>query len=345
MSGALKVLSAGPLTTIQDLGRVGYQRIGVPVGGALDSLSLRAANLLAGNAPDMGALEMAAHGPTLQVEAELARLALVGGSCAVALTRGARTLGVALNQSFTVERGDIVRIGRIEGSAVLYMAVEGGFDVPQVLGSVSTYVRGGLGGWLGRALRAGDVVPLARNRVGERDEVRMEAPDFAPPARFRVLDGPQSDHFSDTERDRFFAADYVVGAGWSRMGMRLEGPALKHTSGLSVTSDGVVRGSIQVPGDGLPIVLLAEHQTIGGYPKIGAVISADLPALGRAAIGARIAFERVSLEEAEEAGRALSLVIDRLPSRVAPAPRAPVIDLSSRLWQANLVSGVIDGRA
>lgn len=347
MTGALRILSPGLLTTVQDLGRVGYQRLGIPVGGALDSLSLRAANLLVGNSPDAGGLEIVGSGPMLGVEAESVRIAFFGAGVDLAITRGPLALRVAFRSSRSVllRRGDVLRVGPLRGSATLYMAVEGGFDIAPVMGSVSTYVRGGLGGWQGRALVAGDVIPLKKNHVSERAELALGIAEVAPPRRLRVLEGPQSDHFTDEERAAFFCHDYVVGPAWNRMGMRLAGEPLKSFRRYNVTSDGVVRGSIQIPGDGLPIVLLAEHQTTGGYPKIGAVISADLPALGRLSAGSIVGFDRVSLKEAEAARRALSAFVDGLPSQLSALEAATLLDLPARLGEANLVSGVVDARA
>ncbi len=347
MTAALRVLSAGLLTSVQDLGRTGYQRLGIPVGGALDALSLRAANLLVGNPPDMAGLEMAGLGPTVTIEADSARVAFVGARAELGVTRESAAharFELRLGQSAALQRGDTLRVGPLKGSATLYMAIEGGFDIPPVMGSLSTYLRGGLGGWQGRALRAGDLVPLVRSSIVERGELRMETADLAQPRRLRVIEGPQSDYFGEDERAGFYRREYVVGPGWDRMGMRLEGAPLKHSRGYNVTSDGVVRGSIQIPGDGRPIVLLAEHQTTGGYPKIGAVISADLPALGRLGSGSRIAFERVTLDEAEAAARRMAMAIDQLPSRLSTAA-APLLDLPARLREANLVSGVIDASA
>jgi len=335
------------MTTVQDLGRVGYQRLGIPAGGALDALSLRAANLLVGNPPDAGGLEIIASGPTFAVEAESARVAFVGAAVDLVLTREAAPSrsAIRVGQSVLLRRGDSLRAGSLKGSSTLYMAVEGGFDIAPVMGSVSTYLRGGFGGWRGRTLKPGDCLPLKRAQAPERAEISVDAALFAPPRRFRVLEGPQSDHFSEDERAAFFRRDYVVGPGWNRMGMRLAGEALKPSRGYNVTSDGVVRGSIQIPGDGLPIVLLAEHQTTGGYPKIAAVISADLPALGRLGVGSKLAFERVSRDEAEAARRAHATLIERLPSRLSPLDAARSLDLPARLGEANLVSGVIDACA
>jgi biotin-dependent carboxylase-like uncharacterized protein len=345
-TAGLRVLSSGLLTTIQDFGRVGYQRLGIPVGGALDALSLRAANLLVGNAPDAGGLEIIAKGPALGVEADSVRVAFAGAGVDIVVTGERRPTPFAMRsrQSFLLRRGDALRVGALRGSATLYMAVEGGFDIAPVMGSLSTYLRGGFGGQGGRPLQKGDLLPLNQVRASERDEFSIDVA-IGSPHRLRVVDGPQTDHFDKEERTAFFRRDYVVGPDWNRMGMRLVGEPIKHHRGHDVTSDGVVRGSIQVPGDGLPIVLLAEHQTTGGYPKIGAVISADLPALGRLGAGSRIAFEPVSLEEADTARRAHAAFIERLPSYLSPLDAATLVDLPARLSQANLVSGVIDAYA
>ncbi|MFY9969469.1 MAG: biotin-dependent carboxyltransferase family protein [Roseiarcus sp.] len=343
MSAALRVVAPGLMTTVQDFGRIGYQRLGIPVGGALDPLSLRAANLLVGNPPDAGALEVIASGPTLAIEAECVRVAFVGADADLSVAGEA--FDPRVSRSMLLRRGDILRVGPLRGSATLYMAVEGGFDIAPVMGSFSTYLRGGLGGWRGRALAAGDVLPLKRSSTPERAELAFDTADFAPRRRLRVLEGPQSDYFSEEERAAFFGREYSVGPGWNRMGMRLVGEPVRHSRGYNVTSDGIVRGSIQIPGDGLPIVLLAEHQTTGGYPKIGAVISADLPALGRLGVGSKVAFERVSLKEAEAAGRAHLALVERLPSRLSPMSAAGSRDLPARLGETNLVSGVIDACA
>ncbi|MGA9850350.1 MAG: biotin-dependent carboxyltransferase family protein [Roseiarcus sp.] len=339
----MRVVAPGLMTTVQDFGRIGYQRLGIPVGGALDPLSLRAANLLVGNPPDAGALEVIASGPTLAIEAECVRVAFVGADADLSVAGEA--FDPRVSRSMLLRRGDILRVGPLRGSATLYMAVEGGFDIAPVMGSFSTYLRGGLGGWRGRALAAGDVLPLKRSSTPERAELAFDTADFAPRRRLRVLEGPQSDYFSEEERAAFFGREYSVGPGWNRMGMRLVGEPVRHSRGYNVTSDGIVRGSIQIPGDGLPIVLLAEHQTTGGYPKIGAVISADLPALGRLGVGSKVAFERVSLKEAEAAGRAHLALVERLPSRLSPMSAAGSRDLPARLGETNLVSGVIDACA
>ena len=346
MSGALRVLSPGLQTTLQDFGRVGYRRLGIPAGGALDTLSLRAANLLAGNAPDAGALEIIAQGPSLVIDAASVRIGLAGACAPVRVIRAStdRRHDLEVGQSATLARGDVLWIGRLVGGATLYLAVAGGFAVEPVMGSVSTYLRGGFGGFRGRALQGADQLPLAGDAPAPRRELRLDLQPFRTPRALRVLEGPQSEFFSESERAGFFGRAYAVGSQWSRMGLRLEGVPVRHADGHDIASDGVVQGSIQIPGDGQPIVLSAERQTTGGYPKIGAVISADLPALGRLGPGAAIRFERVTLDEAEAAARVHAAFVERMPALLAPAPNDDS-DLPARLAAANLVSGVVDGRA
>jgi biotin-dependent carboxylase-like uncharacterized protein len=347
VSPALVVLAPGLLTTVQDLGRPGHQRLGVPVSGALDPVSLRAANALVGNAPDAGALEVAYVGPTLEVDTDDIRLAFVGADAAieifadVAATSGRR---IETMRSVRLRRGEVIRIGSLTGSAVLYVAVEGGFDIDPVLGSVSTYLRGGFGGWQGRALVAGDRLPLQQTAASDRDEWGLDGLDLNPPRRFRAIAGPQSDYFSEQEIAAFFDSDYRVAAGSDRMGMRLEGRQLAHARGFNITSDAIAPGSIQVPGSGQPIVLLADRQTTGGYPKIATVISADLAALGRVPIGASIAFERVTVEAAQALRRAYVAEIDGISGRVVPL-RSVGAEMAPRLYDTNLISGVVDARS
>jgi biotin-dependent carboxylase-like uncharacterized protein len=343
MSPALRVLTPGLLTTVQDFGRPGLQHLGVPVGGALDPVSLAAANALAGNAPNAAALEVAYLGPTLLADADDVRLAIVGAPADMLVLpdAGARTgRRVAPGQSFRLRRGECLRIGSLVGGAVHYVAVEGGFDIPPILGSASTCMRGGFGGLDGRALRAGDRIPLCQDKARDRGECRLDGLVLRPPTRFRAIVGPQADFFSESEIAAFFAAEYTVSHGSDRMGMRLRGPGIRHAHGYNITSDAIAPGAVQVPGDGQPIVLLADRQTTGGYPKIATVISADLPALGRLAIGARFGFAAVGMEEAETARRAHVRALAEIPRLVKPVgPTAD--DLAQRLNDNNLIDGFI----
>jgi biotin-dependent carboxylase-like uncharacterized protein len=344
MTPALHIIRPGLLTTVQDLGRTGYQRLGIAVGGALDAVGLRAANALAGNAPGAGALEVLYLGPTIAIEADDVRMSFAGANAAIEVfpdvtaVRGRR---VETQRSIRLRRGEVVRIGSLSGGAVLYVAVEGGFDIEPMLGSVSTDIRGGIGGWQGRALIAGDRLPLHLIGVTDRDECRIEGLDLATPAAVRAVAGPQSDYFAESEIAAFFASEYTVGAGANRMGLRLEGRPIAHARGHNITSDAIAPGSIQVPGNGLPIVLLADRQTTGGYPKIATVISADLPALGRLPIGAKIRFESVTIEEAQEMRRFLLAEIERINDKIVPIGRAGTDDVAPNLSGHNLISGVV----
>jgi biotin-dependent carboxylase-like uncharacterized protein len=347
MTAALHVIRPGLLTTVQDLGRAGYQSLGIAVGGALDPVGLRAANALVGNTHGVGALEILYMGPTIAIEADDVRLAFVGANAAIEVlpditaTRGRR---VETMRSVRLRRGEVVRVGSLSGGAVLYVAVEGGFDIEPVLGSVSTDIRGGIGGWHGRALTAGDRLPLRLMRASDRDECRFERLDLDVPVGVRAIAGPQSDYFAEAEIAAFFASSYAVGAGSNRMGMRLDGRPIAHARGHNITSDAIAPGSIQVPGNGQPIVLLADRQTTGGYPKIATVISADLPALGRVPIGAKINFESVTIEEAQRLRRVLLAEIERIPDLVVPIRGASeTADFAPRLSGHNLISGVVDG--
>jgi biotin-dependent carboxylase-like uncharacterized protein len=343
MTAALRVAAPGLMTTVQDLGRPGFQRFGIPVSGALDPVSLAAANLLVGNPPDTAALEIAYQGPTLVVEASSTRVAFAGGGTSLEIVSEADSaverLGVF--ESRRLQKGQTLRIGALSGSTVGYLAVEGGFAIEPFLGSLSTYTRGGIGGWHGRPLASGDRIPLRRDAVDVRGENVLPALDLKPPPRIRVVLGPQDDYFTDRAVQEFLSSVYTVSSASDRMGMRLEGPKLEHAKGFNIVSDGIAPGSIQVPGNGLPIVLLADRQTTGGYPKVATVVSADLPALGRLSPGAQIRFEPVDVETAEDLRRAMAAQLAGLAKRIRPAPCNATVDEAS-LNSANLVSGVID---
>jgi biotin-dependent carboxylase-like uncharacterized protein len=212
-----------------------------------------------------------------------------------------------------------------------------------VLGSVSTYLRGSFGGWQGRALVAGDRLPLRRATASDRDDCRLDGFDLSLPPRFRAIAGPQSNYFSEEEIASFFDSEFTVSEGSDRMGMRINGRRLVHSRSLDFTSDGIAPGSIQVPGNGQPIALLADRQTTGGYPKIATVISADLPALGRLPIGAKIRFEPVTIEAAHAARRSLFAQIARIHDLIVPVGRSA--DAAPLLYDYNLISGVVDARS
>jgi allophanate hydrolase len=319
-AAGLRVLAPGLHTTVQDLGRPGYQALGVPPSGALDGFSLRLANALVRNALGAPALEILLSGPTLEVAADTVRVALVGTDASLAIgsqrsfaspdavspsgawARGAETARIlAAGQSVTLSRGEVFEVIAGHGSACCYLAAEGGIAVPLVLGSASTYVRAAIGGFEGRALRHGDFVPLAVARASAGAELRLPSSMTATGDQpIRVVLGPQQECFTAAALAALLGGEFRISPSADRMGMRLDGPLLRHRRGWDIVSDAIATGAIQVPGSGQPILLLADHQTTGGYPKIATVVSADLPVVGRRRPGDTLRFTAVTVEAAEE---------------------------------------------
>jgi biotin-dependent carboxylase-like uncharacterized protein len=343
MSPGLEVLAPGLHTTVQDLGRTGFQAIGVPVSGALDGHALRLANRLVGNPPGIAGLEILLSGPTLRVAADAVRVALAGVDARLAID-GARTGAVPAWQSVRLARGDVVNIVVGRRSACCYLAVEGGIAVPSVLGSASTYARAAVGGFSGRPLQPGDLLPLALADAPQRGELRLPNPPAAAADEpIRIVLGPQCDYFTDAAFAALLGTEYRISTNADRMGMRLDGPALAHRGGWDIVSDAIATGAIQVPGSGKPILLLADHQTTGGYPKIATVISADLPVVGRRRPGNAIRFAAASVEMAEELARDAERRFAALAASLEPGPEDGGIDLLT-LYAGNLISGVVNGR-
>jgi KipI family sensor histidine kinase inhibitor len=300
-----EVLDGGLLSTIQDLGRIGHQRQGVPVSGAADTTALRTANLLVGNAPGAAALECTVMGPSLRV-LRTTILAVCGADLGPVLDRG--DLGrwsVPLSCSFLARAGNILTFAGRKTGCRAYVAVAGGVGVPPVLGSRSTYMASALGGHLGRSLQRADVLtalspegPASPGRhwsgavISEGSETTV-----------RLVFGLQEDYFYKKAKTTLTSSEYVVASSSDRMGCRLKGPRLRHRGASEIVTDGIVLGAVQVPPDGQPIVMLADRATTGGYPKIGTVIGADIPRLAQLMPGDRLRFRAVGLEEATEALR------------------------------------------
>lgn len=340
MSAGFKVLAPGLCTSVQDLGRIGGQRLGVPVSGALDAVSLRLANAVLGNPPGAPALEILFSGPTLEVTVARARVA-VGGPGARLVLDGAPERAVPAWQSVAIGRGGSFRVVLGAPSACGYLAVEGGIAVPLVLGSASTCLRAGLGGLDGRALRPNDIVPLVLGEAPVRAELRLpDPPDPTGERPIRVVLGPQQDCFTDEALADLLGAAFRISSNADRMGMRLDGPLLRHRAGWDIVSDAIPTGAIQVPGSGRPVILLADHQTTGGYPKIATVVSPDLPVLGRRRPGDTVGFVAVSHAEAEALCREEEHWLRQLAASVVPVAQDAAIDLAS-LYEANLISGVV----
>jgi biotin-dependent carboxylase-like uncharacterized protein len=309
---ALEIIEPGLHTTVQDLGRIGYRDVGVPGSGPLDNVSFRLANALVGNPHGAPALEMLMLGSTLKVAAGSVRVALAGCSASIEIGLDGSRL-VPAGRSVTLFRNDVFRVSALVDSVSGYLAIEGGLDIAPVLGSASTYVRGRIGGFEGRRLQQRDVLPLKLDEVEARDEYAMALPlDLAFGQTIRVVLGPQADYFTGDTVKVFLSSDYKISFQSDRMGYRLEGPRLAHAKGYDIASDGVVTGAIQVPGSGLPIVLMVDNPTTGGYPKIATVISADVPVLGRRNPGQTIRFAAVDVSEAQQLRRQQEMTIQQI---------------------------------
>jgi biotin-dependent carboxylase-like uncharacterized protein len=341
MSGVLKVVRAGLFDTVQDLGRIGFMALGMPTAGAMDRVALGIANALCGNPIGTAGLEISVMGPDLLVEADSVRVALVG-PLSLALIEGpdAPPKPLESDRTYLLKRGQILRVGMVEGSSTAYLAVAGGFALPTFMGSLSTYARAGIGGFQGRKLASDDSLPLVSEQASPTDERKLGQPFDYGNGPIRIVWGPQDDYFTDQGRRTFVTSEYRVSKEVDRMGIRFEGPTIEHAKGADIISDGIGPGAIQVPGAGLPIVLLADRQTVGGYPKIATVASADLPRLGRLLPGQTVRFAPVPVDEAETLRRDQEARLARVIADFKTARPLGGIDLA-RLYEENLIDGVV----
>lgn len=298
MTAALRVIKPGMLTTVQDLGRRGYQGLGVPVSGPMDAYSHRLANQLLGNDPMAAALEITLLGPELAAEGDL--------TCAIAGAEIALTVDGAVmpfNQPFRVPSGARVRLGARGKGTRTTLAVRGGFDLPVTLGSRATHLVSRMGPFGGRALRAGDVLPVGHSPVSTTVTRGRPLPLPDGGARLRVVPAVHRERFTDEAWGLLVHAQFTVSPQSNRMGYRLDGPVLGHVRGADILSEATPIGVIQVPSSGQPILLMAERQTTGGYATIANVITADLPLAGQLAPGEWMAFDPVTHAQATAALR------------------------------------------
>ena len=290
----IRVIEPGPQTTVQDAGRTGHMRYGIPPSGPVDRASFVLANRLVGNPDGAAGLEFTLVGPRLRAEAPCS-IAVTGADAPVTLNDapapGWTTLALAA--------GDVLRIGAARAGVRGYVAVAGGLDVPPVLGSRATYLRGRMGGVHGRALARDDRLPLGRASAARRRAVPEAArPRWGGDTVLRVVLGPQADRFTEAGVATFLASAYEVLPQSDRMGVRLSGPRIAHHRGHDIISDGIALGAVQVPGDGLPIVLLVDRQSTGGYTKIATVCSFDIARVGQAKPGQQLRFTAVDVAAA-----------------------------------------------
>ena len=290
----LLALAPSPFVTLQDAGRQGWQRFGVSACGAMDVEALAAANALVGNPTHAAALEFAYAAGEWRLEGASCRIAVAGGGFRVRIAN--RVLPAW--RSATMAAGETLRVDGGADAVWGYLAIAGGIDLPGQLGSLSTHLRSGIGGLHGRALQAGDALPLALATAPAGPEHSL-APRRREAGAIRVVLGPQDDYFTPEAIEAFLSAPFTVSQQIDRLGYRLAGPALVHAKGFNIISDGVVAGSIQVPGNGQPIVLMRDCQPPGGYPKIATVITADLGRLAQSRPGTELRFRQVGIAEAQ----------------------------------------------
>jgi antagonist of KipI len=290
-----KIKTPGPYSTVQDGGRYGYQKFGIPPTGALDDFAYKAANLLVGNPEGAAVVESTVLGPEIEIMEEV-DLAVTGAEAAVTLNNKS----VPGWSSIRAKAGDSLKVGPVKTGCRSYLAVSGGIDVPLVMGSRSCYVGAKIGGYKGRILAKGDVLSRGEGALLERSR-RMPGkyiPHHEKEIVLRAVPGPQDDFF-DTGLEDFFGSEFIVSTNANRMGYRLEGPRILHKEGAakSIISEPSLSGGVQIPPDGQAIILLVE-QTVGGYTKIATVISTDINRVAQAMPGHKIRFEKTSLENA-----------------------------------------------
>jgi biotin-dependent carboxylase-like uncharacterized protein len=290
----LLVQDAGPLTSIQDLGRPGHLRVGIPASGPMDREAFLLANRLVGNPDTAAGLECTLIGPRLEFTDE--RLVAITGADMTPAINGSP---VPAWQGLRVRAGDVLRLGPARSGVRAYLAVAGGIETPLVLGSRATYVRGRLGGLEGRALRKGDRLPMGRVEAARPRRVHPDrVPAYGGEPELAVVLGPQDDRFTPRGIAALFEGPYEMLPQNDRMGARLRGAFIEHTRGHDIVSDGVALGAIQVIGEGQPIVLLADRQSTGGYTKIGTICSFDIGRVAQVKPGGRLRFRRVTVGEA-----------------------------------------------
>ncbi len=295
---SIRIIDPGPFTTVQDLGRIGYQNLGVSVSGAMDQRSLIIANILLDNDDNEAVLEATLKGPTLEFTADTC-IAVTGGNLWPVLS-GHK---VPMYQAVPVRAGQVLSFDLAESGSRAYIAFAGGLDLPLSMGSRSTYAKAKIGGLNGRKLQEGDVIgfrapkatlPLMEKRIAFTENFSAKE------SVIRVILGPQEDAFTPEGIETFLTGTYTVTPKTDRVGCQLAGPSIQHVKDGNIISDGISNGAVQVPSDGAPIVILADRQTVGGYTKIANVITVDLPRMGQMKMNDRIRFQAVDIDYAQD---------------------------------------------
>ena len=311
----LKIQSPGPLTSVQDLGRWGHQDIGMPVSGAMDAPALIRGNILLGNPDNAAALEMTMTGPAVLFEGEGA-IAITGGNLQPKLNNNP----VENWKVIAVKSGDILSFGGVCGKGFrAYLCVSGGIDVPIVMGSRSTYMKAKIGGLEGRKLAKDDVLSTGENtnyKIGLTCPENLR-PDYSN-SPLRTVLGPQDDYIKPEGIKTFFSTEYKLSSSSDRMGSRMESDKIiEHVKGPDIVSDAIPMGAVQIPGQGLPIVMMADRQTTGGYVKIGVVHALDVARLSQFMPGSTVKFTEITQEQGIEISKSEANLLNLLRSHVA----------------------------
>jgi biotin-dependent carboxylase-like uncharacterized protein len=328
----LVVAAIGPASSVQDGGRTGAQRYGLVPSGAMDRLALAAANCLVGNEQFAAAIEVGPLGAVFTAREGAVRVALAGALRSADIAKRP----VAFDTSMTLADGESLTLGFARGGTFSYLAIEGGVRGEPMFGSLAVNARAGLGSPYPRPLQAGDKLQVAAASGAVERAIDLPAVTEGP---VRVVMGPQDDEFGEATA-LFLASEWKISATSDRMGYRLEGPVIKHLHGHNIVSDGTVNGSIQVPGNGAPIVLMPDRGTSGGYPKIATVITADLGRFAQTPAGRGFRFKAVSMTEAQAEARKFAELLRTLPDRVHDAQHS-VLDIEA-LQSANVAGAAVN---
>lgn len=296
-----------PATSVQDAGRFGAQRYGLTQSGAMDAFALACANTLVGNSPFTAAIEVGPLGGTFTARGGALRVALSGAARQASV--GARKL--PLNESALLADGESLTLASARTGSFTYLALEGGVQGEPVFGSLSVNMRSGLGSPYPRPLQTGDEISIPEAK-SLAHECKLELPAVSEQP-IRVVMGPQDDEFGDEATELFLKSEWTVSAASDRMGFRLEGPVIKHKGGHNIVSDGTVSGSIQIPGNGQPLVLMPDRGTTGGYPKIATVIGPDLGRIAQTQVGKKLHFKAITIAEAHAEARRYAKFLESLP--------------------------------
>ena len=336
---SITILNPGMLTSVQDLGRIGYQQFGVSVSGVMDPRSASIANILVGNDESEAVLECTMMGPHIRFDAPNI-IAITGGDLGATLD-GQR---IDTYRAIPVNAGQTLRFTMLRTGCRAFVAFAGGLDIPVVMGSRSTNMKAKIGGYQGRKLQKDDVIGFRAPKTDLKNlGLRHTSPEFMPRAEYklRIVLGPQDDAFTERGITTFLSSVYTLTPEFDRMGCRLDGELIEHVKSGDIISDGIAFGAVQVPSAGKPIIMLADRQTTGGYAKIGTIATVDIPKLVQRPPGSRVRFEPVTVQQAQELLRAEARQFEMLALKV----RRPSADGISPRRTARRLTPILERQA